>query len=507
MIIFLGDVTVAVVQAIKLNQLILNEVAENKLAEYMKDKLNIRNYETYYQLAKVFRFLDKVFLRYNEHCFTTVAQTDMFLKLDFKDVSKILSSSSISATSEIEVFQAADAWLGYDFDERSKFAKSILLKIRLPLLSHSGQVLEQSSSFKKNEHSLALINEILESEGNFFKDKSSVYFTNRYCGHDMFNILVCGGRDVKKENEASGIIKMKGSDGFNSAELASSMEEKRYLFSKAVHLRGDVFIFGGTRGTNDFSHDNDREIIEKYCPITNTSQIVTDVPSLDGRCLVTYCACAFLDKIYVIGGYVVMDGSVDYCFEFNTKDRTWKEKRSMSECRNYPACAVFQEQIVVSGGLQQADLDEYDVTGDNFHHGEGSKTLKTVEAYDPVRDSWSQFPDMINTRCRHQSVAVNNKLFVIGGGTEKCEVYDSACGKFVAIKPVSKLMTSMVIEPNVTVINDPAAALTVGNKIFVYGSISHNAFCYDVEKKIWCEKSCEAVENLQDFSCVRVPQL
>ena len=84
---------------------------------------------------------------------------------------------------------------------------------------------------------------------------------------------------------------------------------------------------------------------------------------------------------------------------------------------------------------------------------------------------------MINTRCRHKSVTVNKKLFVIDGGTEKCEFYNSVES---AIKPVPKLMTS--IEPNVIVIYDPAAALDVGNKIFVYYSISHSAVCYDVEK-------------------------
>ena len=50
---------------------------------------------------------------------------------------------------------------------------------------------------------------------------------------------------------------------------------------------------------------------------------------------------------------------------------------------------------------------------------------------------------VIHTRCRHKSVTMRNKLFVIGGGTDTCEVYDSACKQFLDIKqPVFNLSKS-----------------------------------------------------------------
>ena len=39
------------------------------------------------------------------------------------------------------------------------------------------------------------------------------------------------------------------------------------------------------------------------------------------------------------------------------------------------------------------------------------------------------------SRCLHKSVVVNNKLFVIAGGTDTNEVYYSAFKKFTVLKP------------------------------------------------------------------------
>ena len=47
-------------------------------------------------------------------------------------------------------------------------------------------------------------------------------------------------------------------------------------------------------------------------------------------------------------------------------------------------------------------------------------------------------PSMIHGRECHNLVAGKTKLFVIGGGVGVCEVYDSCCQKFVAIKSPSK---------------------------------------------------------------------
>ena len=226
-----------------------------------------------------------------------------------------------------------------------------------------------------------------------------------------------------------------------------------------------------------------------------------------------------MDKIYLIGGQTESSSVADHCMEFDIRSCEWRERRGLTERRREAACAVFEGRVVVSGGERYHDGD---AVGEdekrNFYFDcfdEVVKVLKTVEQYDPFSDAWSGFPSMINARCRHKSVAMKNKLFVIGGGTEKCEVYDSDCKAFVAIRPLSEFilfgnkrwLAGDVFSEFFFFPNDPAAAFAVGNEIFVFRQNSPTVLCYDVESDQWREKSCGTLEVLQDYSCVKVPRL
>ena len=68
------------------------------------------------------------------------------------------------------------------------------------------------------------------------------------------------------------------------------MLEER-LASKAVCLKGEVFVFGG-------SNDEGRpRSVEKYSPVFKKWVKIRDIP--DER--KDFCACAFLDKIFLVG--------------------------------------------------------------------------------------------------------------------------------------------------------------------------------------------------------------
>ena len=82
-----------------------------------------------------------------EQCFSMFADSEIFLELEFNYIIKIISSSGLNIDSELQVFNAADSWLSHDITERSKYAKDLLSKVRLPLLSISAlkQVLNRVS--------------------------------------------------------------------------------------------------------------------------------------------------------------------------------------------------------------------------------------------------------------------------------------------------------------------------------------------------------------------------
>ena len=117
--------------------------------------------------------------------------------------------------------------------------------------------------------------------------------------------------------------------------------------------------------------------------------------------------------------------------------------------------------------------------------------------YDHVADSWTDMPDLIDSRYKHQLLAVKNKLFVVKGFSSfenTIEVFDSKFGRFTALKP----------GPNNYY---PSKSFLNGNEIFVFLNGKTKCLCYDIEKNDWSEKECEQILNLQKCICVKVPCL
>ena len=249
------------------------------------------------------------------------------------------------------------------------------------------------------------------------------------------------------------------------------MEKARYDF-EAVCIKGDVYVFGGT----DFNF-NIVSSVEKYSPVTNTWKYVADM--MDYR--EHFSACSLMDNVYVIGGF--KSDNLDWhntatCFDFSTKSLKCKEISNLNNARRFSASSIFEGRIVVSGGCYNFD------------------EINTVEVYDHVGDTWENMPSMINERSGHKSIAVKNKLFVIGGSFDNnYEVFDSNTKTFTLLKE-SMQDTGLT----------PSGVITIGSKIFMF----HNEgemIVYDFENDEWSEKTCEATKNLSSFSCVRTPIL
>ena len=83
----------------------------------------------YYFIANNFNMTKLGILSFSliERCFTMLADSQSFLELDYSLVAKILLSSSLHITTEIEVFNVADLWLSQNIEKRKKFAKDLLL--------------------------------------------------------------------------------------------------------------------------------------------------------------------------------------------------------------------------------------------------------------------------------------------------------------------------------------------------------------------------------------------
>ena len=428
--------------------------------------------------------------------FLMISETDNFLQLPVDLLEEILSRSSLLVTTEIEVYHVVNKWINYNFKERQKFAKRLLNKIRLPLLGENTlkTIVAENSCFRKNKESLAVVNDILNGNFGFYMNKPSKFLTARYCGHDSFDILYFGGKGKSFQVTDDRILQIKHSDQFSSLETASSLTKKRYN-SSVAYLRGNVYIFGGFDLTIGWRQLVVKEV-EMYSHLTKTCKVVANVEDVNDKNLVNYAVCGFMDKIYLIGGTDNEGLEKDSCIEFDTKGYSWKHKSKMIEKRESPDACVFEEKIIVSGGMRYTGGF---VNFVNNYDDYLSQTLKTVEAYDPINDSWTEFAAMNYSRCNHKSVVVKNKLFVIAGGTDINEIYDSASKKFTVLKPSFSLYDIRE--------RYPLAAFSIGHKLFVYFSHCSRIFCFDTTKGKWHEKACEPTKQPYLFSATQVPRL
>ena len=141
-----------------------------------------------------------------------------------------------------------------------------------------------------------------------------------------------------------------------------------------------------------------------------------------------------------------------------------KQVAVMNEDRSCAACVVFEENIVICGGYNSA------------------RALDTVASYDVLSRNFCSMPNTINERVEHFLVVAKRKLFVVGDMVSGCEVFDKANNKFVFI---NKYLHMLIVK----------AAVSIGNKIYMFSQGLDYVACYDVEKNEYTYEKCKLTEK------------
>ena len=135
--------------------MMLSEDLEKQICAHIKKILNANNVIFWYQLASVNKLkkLVKLTKSYIERNFTSVSCTEQFLYQNFHFLSRIVSSSGLNITSELEVFKAVHKWMSYNIRDRQIYTRKLLSYLRLDFLSDHEQtkidmVLQKISFFK-----------------------------------------------------------------------------------------------------------------------------------------------------------------------------------------------------------------------------------------------------------------------------------------------------------------------------------------------------------------------
>ena len=190
---------------LKANKIFLNEDAESEICKIAEHKIKVYNATALYNTSILYNFpgLSKLSLRLIERCFSKIAGSPKFLELNFKSVAKILSSDELNIDSELQVYFAANDWLSYNVEERSKFAGSLLASIRPTLLSDHAlkYLLSEISSTYEAGDCVATINEVLQ-DNQVTKSRKS--FDNFFPGILFISLSFCqtsrhtiGNREIR----------------------------------------------------------------------------------------------------------------------------------------------------------------------------------------------------------------------------------------------------------------------------------------------------------------------
>ena len=196
-----------------MNKILLNNSVEVMVVNQVKEKIHVHNIAKhqfvclFYQFSSFYNLsgLRNDALIYINRWFTTIAKIENFQHLEFNNISRILSSSDLNISSELEVFKASDFWLSCESFNRSKFSKELFLKTRFPLLSDhvTKNLLEEKNDstnktfFHKIKKCLVMIEEVLNNKEEFYRNMSKIYYTNRYCNSSMYDTLLCSRFDKR----------------------------------------------------------------------------------------------------------------------------------------------------------------------------------------------------------------------------------------------------------------------------------------------------------------------
>ena len=445
-----------------------------KLEKFVFDKMQSKKLCCYYKVSQVFGD-SKPILGCIERFFTEIVESKSFAELEFDTVKRILSSSQLFITSELEVLNAAEAWVKHDVEARSGKAFELLQAVRLPLLSTSvlDCLLCGSSFFAKDAESVSYIEEILDRKTT--KCTAGSVVEHRYCTHENFSLFV-----FTLDNSLNYTLNpnLNGEKGYSLTTLPPfECEERGFIY--AAYCRGEVFVI------SDILDDKKVASIEKYsCQNKKWSKVAE---LYDDR--KEYMFCVFMNELYFVGGRAKEGLKVPEHLEeienymvptlvFNPVECKWREVARLNAPRESVSCCVFEGRVVASGGTANYNI------------------LTINEVYDHASDTWISMPEMLEERIEHNIHAIRNKLFLIGGQCKKCEVFDSCSNRFTYLKQPAKLFDAADCE---------FASASIANKIVFVGHQSIEEEFFDVERNEWVGPTCKLDGNIFEYSCIKVP--
>ena len=288
-------------------------------------------------------------------------------------------------------------------------------------------------------------------------------------------------------------------------KVISQLPTGRSAFSTAV-IDGKIYLIGGLL----FAHEKGTfglSTVEVYDTKNNSGQRLADMPTPR-----LYAGAAVVDgKIYVVGGYRVIDRSMKILKAVEVYDPqtdTWERKQDMSIPRRQFGIGVVAGKIYAIGGENLFEdpslldhVEVYDPVSDTWTKRADMPTrrdevkvavvqdtiyviggfgwppfglgavLAIIEAYHPKTNRWREKSDMPNLRTDFSTVVVDDKIYLIGGYGVALERFDGYLKTVEVYDPKTERWDE---SPSMPTKNSPFGAAAVNDKIYILGSEREN---------------------------------
>lgn len=225
-------------------------------------------------------------------------------------------------------------------------------------------------------------------------------------------------------------------------------------------INGRLYVAGGEDGTKPLA------VLEVYDPRTNTWTAKAPMPAA-----INAPASAVINgRLYVAGGAALNDpvhpGPFRTLYSYDPATNTWTTLASMPTPEAGAAAANVNGKLYVAGGVSK------------FVTNNPRNAL--LQVYDPVTNTWAVKASMPTARAFAAAVAINGRLYVVGGTTNNTssgytgalEVYDPATGRWSSKAPMPtprQIFAANVVDGQIFAIGgDPGggAAQTSANEVY-----------------------------------------
>uniref|UniRef100_A0A8C5R905 Kelch like family member 23 n=1 Tax=Leptobrachium leishanense TaxID=445787 RepID=A0A8C5R905_9ANUR len=317
--------------------------------------------------------------------FEDVSAQDEFVEVGFEKLVYILTQENLNALKEQTLLKSISRWIGHDAGKRVGYLHDLLRCVKIKV---DDNYLRSSLELQK-KHSL-----------NENKIMSLLYYslraqTQNVSKRSTANMFVIGGYYWHPLSEVH-VWDPVGNNWIQGADMPDHARESYSATSLGPH----IYITGGYRT------DNIEALDTMWIYNVETDEWTEGCPMLQARyyhCSVTLGGC-----VYALGGY--RKGAPSQEAEvYDPLKKKWYPIADMIKGVGNATACVLHDVIYVSGG----------------HYGyRGSCTYDKIQSFRLDLNEWS-----ILSVCPHPeyglcSVALENKLYLVGGQTTTTDCYD-----------------------------------------------------------------------------------